>query len=181
MSESRYSKIHQNLEAKTTLELKTILAEKDLGEWSDDAVIAAENILAKRPFEARPTLSEIQAERLGVFELSDDRRESYRRKLQGIGWIFCVIGLTKIFFILASTVYEKTEIPSAILAAGVVSGVSFIVVGWRITKLDRRSRTPGIILSIILMLFFPIGTMIGICSLFWLSKRGSLLLDLSTE
>jgi hypothetical protein len=181
MNEKLVATIRKSFAGKPTRELKRILAEKNSGEWSEEAVFVATEILAGRPDEPETEKTQESApaptKKLGVFALSEDERASYRSKIKLLGYIYCGIGLLLFTIPIAMVWYQPDR--NGLVGALIFSGlpVIFITIGRQLTKLNARWRNSGLFLSGLLLLAVPIGTVIGYFGFLWLGKRGEVLLD----
>lgn len=179
MSDQFYKKLLQNFERKKTSELRKILAEADSGEWSDDAVKAAEVILASRPEELdanEPLVVAIDRRGQTAFALSPEEIDEYRSKIQILGRVFYIIGGIAALVLFCPLIFGKFNaftVGSGVL--GIILGLFFVFTGSGLIKLRAESRISGLVLSAILLTFFPIGTIIGFLGLLWLGKRGSVM------
>lgn len=179
MSDQLYKQIHRNFERKTTSELRKILADANSGEWSDDALKAAETILADRPDDPganEPSQEPIDRRGQSVFALSPDQITAYRTKIQILGGAICTVGLIGAAVFVSPLIFGKFNaytLGSGVL--GLIIGPYCVLTGYRLMKLRAQARISGLVLSIILLPFFPIGTIIGLCGILWLGKRGSVM------
>ena len=181
MSHSLHQQIRQNFEKKSTLELKRVLAERDSGNWSDDAIEIAEALLGQRqqePLVDMPIEGSDSGDHPGQspFELTPAEVATYRAKIRCFGWLLCIMAVvaTAVFFVpMMGGDINRFSIVFGIL--GILLGLYIAFTGVGLIRLDPRSRRDGIVLSAILVLFFPIGTLIGLFGLLWLGKRGSVM------
>jgi hypothetical protein len=179
MSDQLYKQIYQNFERKSTSELRKILADANSGEWSDDALKAAAVILADRPDDPganEPSQEPIDRRGQSVFALSTDQITAYRTKIQILGGAICTGGLVGAAVFISPLIYGKFNaytLGSGVL--GLIIGPYCVLTGYGLMKLRAQARIGGLVLSIILLPFFPIGTIIGFCGILWLGKRGSVM------
>jgi len=179
MSDKLYKQILQSFERKSTSELRKILDDANSGEWSDDALKAAEAILADRPDDPgvnEPLQEPIERRGQRVFALSPDEIKAYRTKIQILGWAICIVGLVAACAFFSPLIFGKFNaytIGSGVL--GIIIGLYCVFTGAGLIKLRAESRNSGLVLSIILLPFFPIGTIVGFCGILWLGKRGSVM------
>lgn len=182
MSDRCHQQILKNFEQKSTLELRRVVAERDSGEWSEDAINVAESMLAERPEEPQddtPHAENAFFDRRGqaIFELTPAEIAAYRTKIQILGWLLCIAGVlaTVVFFLpMVFGEINRYSIGSGVL--GLIVGLFFALTGTGLIRLDARSRMNGLVISVILLPFFPIGTIVGFCGVLWLGKRGSVLM-----
>ena len=190
MSDALYRQIRENLDRKSTAELKRIVAEQHTGEWSEDAIKAATELLAARPEEPdEPVPSpatasgSVESDRIdrrgkGVFTLTPEEIADYRSKIQLLGWVFCVMGALVIVVLLGiPLIYGRPKLGLLPILgfAALGTGLPYIVTGAGLIRRKPFYRVPGLVLSIPLLFAFPIGTLIGLGGIFWLGKRGSVL------
>lgn len=181
MSDRLHQQIRQNFDRKSTSELRRVVAERDSGEWSEDAIKVAEELLAERPDEpyAGDSLVEnVPIDRRGqaVFELTTSEIAAYRTKIQVLGWLLCIAGALATILLFSPMVFgELNRFSVASGVFGLVAGLFFVLTGVGLIRLDPSSRTSGLVISVILLPFFPIGTIVGVCGVLWLGKRGSVM------
>lgn len=181
MSDWLNKKIRQSLEQKSTVELRQIAAEQDRGEWSDDAVQIAGELLAERPVGKGDSQSishspNVDQRGQSVFALTPAEITDYRSKIQFFGWILCLAGAVAVLVFFSPMMIggvDPGSITSGVL--GIVIGLLYVRTGRGLIRLDPKVRFTGIVLSVILLPFFPIGTIAGVFGVLWLGKRGGVM------
>jgi hypothetical protein len=184
--------LRKNFEKKSTFDLRRIIAERDSGEWSDDAIGVAEELLRERPepdepFDDAPVKASKSIDRRGqsVFELTNSEIAAYRLKIQALGWAFCILGAFLSMVCLSPSIFgDVSSFPLGrigFILLAIIPGMFIIFVGVDLIRLNPRSRIVGLVISFFLLLFFPVGTAIGICGILWLGKRGSVLNSVSNQ
>ena len=184
MDDRLYKELCETFEAKPSRELRSIIAERDTGDWTEEAIAAATLVLAGRPDDEEIEEPEEVPEPIGqsVFALSEDEIEYYRAKIKVLGWIYCVAAVLPAGVLFSPTIFGGVNGMSLIFAfLGLAAAGVFVVIGSGLIKLDERSRGPGLMLSVLFIFLFPIGTPIGFCGIFWLGKRGSVMLSPQTN
>lgn len=185
-----HQQIRKNFDKKSTFELRRIIAERDSEEWSDDAIGVAEELLRERPdepFDDAPVKVSNSIERRGqsVFELTNSEIAAYRLKIRVLGWAFCILGAIVTMVCLSPSIYgDVSSFPLGriwFILLAIIPGLFITFIGVDLIRLNHRSRIVGLVISFFLLLFFPVGTAIGICGILWLGKRGGVLKSVSNH
>ncbi|HEY2785130.1 MAG TPA: hypothetical protein VGJ05_09165 [Fimbriiglobus sp.] len=153
--------IKRNLAEKTSDELRQLLVVRNRAEFSDEAFVAAEELINDRekgvgkepppklPPPPPPTRAESEAAEEALLRRQVRVIGAYYYFLAG-SWILIGIALTRIGGDLG------------ISAINGVFGLGFGLLGWSLRRFHPAARTVGMIVSILQVPAFPLGTVIGL-------------------
>jgi len=172
MNRKLYEFLCDDFESKSSTELRKIVAERETGDWSEESIGAATHVLEERGEEEIPE-EEVPKTPGSVPEPTSGEVDVHQAMIKVLGWIYCALGVFAGFVLFTPLLSDGVGDTSLLFAfCGVVVAGVFAVIGSGLIQLDARSRGPGFVLSGIAVIFFPIGTAIGLFGIFWLAKWG---------
>lgn len=167
--------IKKNLSGKSSDELRQMLAQHDVDQFSPEAFVAAQEVLDDRasgvssePLPPPPPMQwtpEQQAR-------EDDARLRYQVRLIGI-----IYYLQAIFALISLRSALSMRLPDEFSAILLVYAIIMVLLGWSVRRFYRPARVVGIMISLFNMLAFPIGTLIGIFCFVKLTQAAHLFND----
>ena len=112
-----------------------------------------------------------------VFALTPEQIKGYRTCIQILGWNLCGVGV--VLALMSAVPIIK---PILIIGSPFWTGVGYVMLaaaylftGYNLIRLNPKHRASGLLLCLLLIPFFPIGSAIALCGVFWLGKRGGVM------